>query len=255
MDHRQRVQREFAAQAEAFAASLSLRQKESINHILSASGVQADDVVLDACCGPGLLSVAVAPIVGRLVALDLTERMLDLARQRCRDAHACNVEFACGDIDSIPYPDGHFDASFCRLALHHLEDPIRAVAELRRVTRRRGMVVLADIVTSENKVEAGLHNALETLRDPSHVRAMPISELHGIVRQLDLQVVSDRVWRTRRDFKDWIAITNSPGRADLVLGVMRAYCETGRTAGIELSFHGSESTFVHTWCMLAVRSS
>jgi hypothetical protein len=84
---------------------------------------------------------------------------------------------------------------------------------------------------------------------------MPASELRGIVRQLDLEVVYERVWKMRRNFQDWIAITNSPERAELVLRVMRAYCDAGRQAGIELVFDGPDSSFVHTWCVLAVRSS
>jgi 2-polyprenyl-3-methyl-5-hydroxy-6-metoxy-1,4-benzoquinol methylase len=254
MDHNSRIRAEFARQGESFAASPSVLGEEPIRRIIGAGGVRPDHVVLDACCGPGILSAALALEAARVVALDLTDHMLDLARRRCGDAQLSNVDFVGGHVEETPFPDDHFDASFCRLALHHVEDPQAVVAELGRVTRPGGTIVLADIITSEDAIEASMHNVLEMLRDPSHVRALSVSQLRDIARQLDLLVVLEKTWTVPRDFGDWIAITNSPERADLVLGVMEAYCQMGRTAGIDLHFAGRDSTFTHTWCLMALRA-
>ncbi len=253
MQHKDRIQKEFATQSETLASSPFFTQDQSIAKIVAAAGINESSVVLDACCGPGLVTAGAAKSASKVIALDLTEKMLDLARAHCCDEGLTNVEFACGDIENIPFDDDTFDASMCRFAIHHLEDPIKGIAEMMRVTRPGGKIVIADLVTCENKANAALHNALETLRDPSHTRALPVSELEALAEKLDVEIDSIDGWKSQRGFGEWIKITNTPGRAELVQSVMEAFSLAGRSAGIDLKFAGPDSTFVHTICMLTLK--
>jgi demethylmenaquinone methyltransferase/2-methoxy-6-polyprenyl-1,4-benzoquinol methylase len=101
--------------------------------------------LLDAGCGLGVDIAALAPRVrpgGAVVGLDLSERMLGLARQRYGEVDA--VEFKAGSVESIPFPDGTFDGAFAMRTLQYLNDPAVGVRELARVTRPGGRVVLVE---------------------------------------------------------------------------------------------------------------
>ncbi len=110
--------------------------------------------------------------------------------------------------------------------------------------------MVADIVTSEKRAEAELHNALETLRDPSHVRALPEPELDGLMNSGGLKTVAKEGWVNEREFGEWIKITNAPEREGPLLVVMKALAEAGVTAGVNLRIYGDKVKFDHRWVLI-----
>jgi SAM-dependent methyltransferase len=206
--------------------------------------------VLDVGCGPGILTVALAPLVDEVVALDLTPEMIAQAKKRGEGLGLKNIRFDVGRAEELPFEDGYFNVVVTRLMLHHLLSPARAVEEIARVTKRGGLLVVADIVTSEKGAEAELHNALETLRDPSHVRALTEPELDGLMNSGGLRVVAKDGWVNEREFGEWIRITNSPEREGPLLVVMRALAEAGLTAGVNLRVAGGKVKFDHRWVLV-----
>jgi ubiquinone/menaquinone biosynthesis C-methylase UbiE len=70
----------------------------------------------------------------------------------------------------LPFEDASFDTVVSRSAVHHFPDPAAAFREMARVVRVGGRVITVDVQSAETADEAALHNALEILRDPSHVR-------------------------------------------------------------------------------------
>ncbi|HKE25139.1 MAG TPA: ubiquinone/menaquinone biosynthesis methyltransferase [Bryobacteraceae bacterium] len=112
-------------------------------------------IVLDLACGTGdfsLLAAGVQPGI-RSVALDITERMLQLARER-------GVERGvCGDACALPFPDGTFDAVFIGYGLRNFPNLKLAVNEIERVTRPGGMLVSLDFFLPANPVSRALYLA------------------------------------------------------------------------------------------------
>lgn len=91
--------------------------------------------VLEVGCGPGELAARVGNELGsNVVALDLSERMVDLARQRGVDARV-------GDAQKLPFEDEHFDCAVAAWMLYHVADLHSALAELHRVLRPEGRLV------------------------------------------------------------------------------------------------------------------
>src|SRR4029079_3322625 len=125
---------------------------------------------LDVACGPGIVVEALARDAGGVVGCDLTPEMLEKARQRCAAAKLTNVRFVPGRAEALPFEDAEFDVVVSRSALHHFLDPAATLREMARVLRPGGRMVTVDVMASEDPAEAALHNALEILRDPSHVR-------------------------------------------------------------------------------------
>ncbi|MFC0531136.1 methyltransferase domain-containing protein [Phytohabitans kaempferiae] len=99
--------------------------------------------VLDVGCGPGTITADLARLVapGRVTAVDTSEAVLDEAR---RTAGLANVEFAVADVHALDFPDGSFDVVHAHQVLQHVGDPVRALAEMRRVCRPGGIVAARD---------------------------------------------------------------------------------------------------------------
>ena len=255
MDFQSRVKEEFARQAERLAVAPAFTDADVLERIRAAVSPTPTTRVLDLGCGPGIVSAALAPSAQEVVAFDLTPEMLEKARQRCREAGLQNVRFDLGRAEQLPFPDGSLDAVVSRLTFHHFPDPQHVLGEMVRVTRPGGRIVVADVVSSENTEEAALHNALEILRDPSHVRMLSPSELHRLIEAAGLHVTAASTWDMGREFEEWIRITSAPERSAPLLTIMRTLAKAGIDAGIDLGFNGKTVVFKHRWLLITAEKN
>ncbi len=103
---------------------------------------------LDVCCGTGDLALELARRVGpngSVVGCDFSERMLDLAREKAARKGAANVRFEWADALKLPYEDGSFDAVTVGFGARNLADLDRGLAEMARVLRPGGRLVILEI--------------------------------------------------------------------------------------------------------------
>lgn len=252
MDNAELVKAEFARQADRFAAASAVTDAALTQRFVAAVGSEPG-LVLDVACGPGIVTAALAPHAREVVALDLTPEMLERARWRCEQAGLANVAFREGSAADLPFEDGSFDAVVTRLSIHHFSAPARAIGEMARVVRGGGLLVLADVVSSEDAQESALHNALEVLRDPSHVRMLPAAELVALVTSAEFTIATRSEWDQTREFGEWAAIAGDPARTGPLRPIMRALATSGSTAGIGLLLAGDRLTFTHHWLMVVAR--
>jgi ubiquinone/menaquinone biosynthesis C-methylase UbiE len=251
MDHLKRVADEFSRQAQTFETYAE--KTDDPSRFRDALGEAARGRLLDVACGPGVVTAALAPTAASVVAFDATEEMLEKARSRCAKAGSGNVEFKRGDAENLPFGDGQFDGVVTRLAVHHFTDPRRALREMFRVLRRGGTAVIVDIVSSQDQVESSLQNAIERLRDPSHVRMLPAAELDACIRQAGFEDIECATWDKDREFEEWMGIVNDPTRAEPLRTVVHALADAGRTAGMGLSIKDGRIVFFHRWRLISAR--
>jgi ubiquinone/menaquinone biosynthesis C-methylase UbiE len=250
MDSQSRVREEFARQADSLAVAPAFTDAEVLEKIRAATGPTKTMRILDLGCGPGIVSAALAPHAKEVVAFDLTPEMLEKARQRGKEAGLTNLRFELGRAEQLPFADGSFAAVVTRLTLHHFPDPRQVMAEMVRVTRSGGKIIVADVLSSEDTDEAALHNALEILRDPSHLRMLSSSQLLGLITGAGLRVTATSTWEMQREFEEWIRITNAPERAKPLFTVMLTLARAGIHAGIDLRFDGKTILFTHRWLLV-----
>ena len=252
-DHDNRVRDEFTRQAETFSASAAITDAALTQRFVDALGDAAKDSVLDVACGPGILSAAIARSARDVTAFDLTPQMLNKAAQRCAEAGVDNVAFREGNAAELPFADATFDAAVTRLSVHHFDRPGRVMSEIFRVLRPGGRFVVADVIASEIPAESELQNAIEILRDPSHVRMLPGSELTALVKQAGFDVESKTTWDKPREFEEWMGIVNDATRVPPLRVVVRALASAGASAGMGLSLDGDKVKFFHRWNLIAAR--
>lgn len=171
--HDSRIIDQFTRQAIPFAqlpAHLS-----AVEVLLELAVPTAADEVLDVACGPGLVACELAPRVRYCEGLDITPAMLEEARRRQAAAGLTNLSWRLGTADPLPYADDSFSLVLTRYSFHHLLEPQRVFAEMLRVCRPGGRVLVADVVQPETKAAA--FDRMERTRDPSHTQALRAGQL------------------------------------------------------------------------------
>jgi SAM-dependent methyltransferase len=184
---------QFTRQAEPFARLPAHSDEKSIRLVRQAAEIGPEDSVLDVACGPGLLACAFARTARHVTGVDLTPAMVEQARALQRAEGLANLAWHVGDVASLPFPDGSFSVAFTRYSFHHLLDPGAALSEMIRVTRPGGRVVVVDVYTSGPE-QAAAYDHVERLRDPSHVRALGLDELTGLLRDAGLADVATTLY-------------------------------------------------------------
>jgi ubiquinone/menaquinone biosynthesis C-methylase UbiE len=114
--------------------------------MLSRSGPQRGDRVLELACGPGGAGLAAAERVGpegQVVLSDVAAEMTSIAAARAASRGLVNVRTATLDLEQIDQPDASFDVVLCREGLMFAVEPDRAVNEIHRVLRPAGRVAIA----------------------------------------------------------------------------------------------------------------
>ena len=169
---------QFTRQAVPFSTAPGIRDEEALRRLVDASGAGPADTVLDVACGPGLVVAAFARVCRHVTGIDLTPAMIDRASTLVTDRGLGNVTLTVGDVLPLPYDDGAFSVVVSRFAFHHFSDPGAVLREMVRVCRPGGRVVVAD--AAPDPAKAAAFNRMERLRDPSHARALSLSELTGL---------------------------------------------------------------------------
>ena len=206
--HNQTIVDQFTRQAIPFATAAAIRNTDALNRIVQLAQAGPDDTVLDVACGPGLLVCAFAKIVRHATGIDLTPAMLEQARKLQAELGLSNITWQPGNVESLPYPNGAFSIVASRFALHHLQNPLAVLKEMRRVCATGGRIVVADSAPAPSKADA--FNRVERLRDPSHVRAFPVEELRRLFAEAGLTEPAVEFYRLEGELDCLLYTSPSP---------------------------------------------
>ncbi len=219
---RERVRTEFTRQAGPMSLAAAFHAEPVLARLSKAVTAIPAGRVLDLACGPGIVAEALAPLASELVGVDATPEMIRLAEGRVSKAGLTNVRFQVALAESLPFGEAEFDVVLTRLSFHHFADVPAVLSEVRRVLRPHGCFILADILSSDQPADAVLHNALERLRDPTHVRMLTRTAFRQALCAAGFEIVSEEVWEQERSFPDWAQIVADPARTEPLHEVMRA---------------------------------
>ncbi|MQA37435.1 class I SAM-dependent methyltransferase [Rugamonas aquatica] len=166
--------------------------------------------VLDLGCGAGHASFAVAPVAKSVTAFDLSEQMLAVVRGAAAERGLDNIATRQGNVASLPFADASFCMVVTRFSAHHWLDVPAALREVKRVLKKGGVLVVIDITAPENALHDTTLQAVELLRDASHVRDYRPSEWLAMLA--DAGFICERAgdWKLEMKFDEWTARMRTP---------------------------------------------
>jgi len=166
----------FARAADKMAARQDERAAALAEQVRTFVQPRGDERALDVGTGAGALAFALAPLVREVVGVDRVPELLALARERA----PANVELVEADATRLPFDDGVFDLAGTLRTLHHAARPELIVAELTRVTRPGGRVLVVDQLAPVDPLDAFALDRFERARDASHTRLLPEIDLRHL---------------------------------------------------------------------------
>jgi ubiquinone/menaquinone biosynthesis C-methylase UbiE len=117
---------------------------EHSRNLLRRAGIGRGNRILEIGCGTGSMTTWLAEQVGaegRVVAVDASDKQLEIARKAAQEAGSTNIEFIRSTVESLELPNDSFDMAYCRLLLMHLKDPSGTLARMKKYLRPRGVIV------------------------------------------------------------------------------------------------------------------
>jgi len=235
---------QFGRQAAHYKTSQAHSAGDSLAVMVALAHLTRTERVLDVATGTGFNAFAFAALARRVVALDLTAAMLAEAGRLAAERSVANVTFVQGVADALPFAASAFDVTTCRIAPHHFPSVPAFLAEVARVTRPGGRVVLGDTSSPEEPALAAWHNRVEALRDPSHVRNYTAAEWRAFAEGAGLTVTAlDTSCCSYLAFGDWVRRGGTdPARVAALRGAFAAP-PPGAAAAFQLQGEGEALTF------------
>ncbi|TAN34824.1 methyltransferase domain-containing protein [bacterium] len=175
---------------------------ERLREVLELAGPLPGDLALDVATGTGNTAFALAPHVRRVVGLDLTKEMLDVARRVSTERGVSNAEWVLGDAARLPFEDETFDLYTVRAAPHHFGDFDACLHEAFRVLKPGRHAAFVDCAASA--AARDLLHEVEVRRDPSHVRSLTLGEWSERLEAAGFEVETAHARELDWDYEAWM---------------------------------------------------
>jgi ubiquinone/menaquinone biosynthesis C-methylase UbiE len=205
MRHDDAISRSFGPQADAYLSSPVHSTGDDLVLLGNAVAQTDNPSVLDLGCGAGHASFAVAPFAREVVAYDLTESMLRVVAAAAAERRLQNIRTQLGSVEKLPFDDAQFDWIVSRYSAHHWKDVRQALREIQRVLKPGGRVCFIDVAGGPQPIFDTHLQALELLRDPSHVRNYTVQEWLSLFQSASFHAEASPPWRLFIEFSSWIA--------------------------------------------------
>jgi ubiquinone/menaquinone biosynthesis C-methylase UbiE len=220
ISHDEQVDRQFGPVAAAYLTSQVHSQGADLGEV--ADKLSGCARVLDVGCGAGHLSFAVAAKAGAVVAADLSPEMLAAVAAEAKRRGLDNLATQQASAEALPFADASFDAVCTRFSAHHWADVRRGVAEMHRVLKPGGRLIVIDVVGPDSALFDTHLQALELLRDASHVRDHSVAEWAGHLAAAGFQIAAHKTWPLRMVFDTWVARMKTPAdRVAVLRGLLK----------------------------------
>ena len=177
---------------------------ERLDHWLQLTG---EERALDVGAGTGAFAFAIAPRVREVVAVELDEALAARARA---DAPR-NVEVVVADGEHLPFERASFDLAGTLRTLHHTPRPELLVAELARVTRPGGTILIVDQLAPADPLVGLDLTRFEHARDPSTTRVLADADLRGLFDSNSLKLLREEVIHEPRDLEAYLDLAGCEG--------------------------------------------
>ncbi len=230
--HDQSVTAQFDPLAQAYLASSVHAEGADLEWVRQwlAADNRADDraddqagaAALDVGCGAGHLGFLLGSCFGSVTLLDPSPSMLATALAEATRLGLKGICAQASKAEELPFEDQRFDLVASRFSAHHWGDVPTALRQMRRVVKPAGRLLLIDLLGDELPLVDSHLQALELLRDPSHVRDYSAAQWRSMIGDAGFTVTVSERWPLRMAFASWVGRMRTPPAAIDALRVVIA---------------------------------
>jgi SAM-dependent methyltransferase len=200
----------YTARASDYVSSVVHSTGEDLDQIEAELRGRGAARILDLGCGGGHVSYRAAPLVAEVVACDVTQSMLDVVAATAAERGLLNIVVRQAAAERLPFEAESFDVVLCRFTTHHWQNMEAGLREARRVLKQGGKAVFVDSITPPDRTLDTHLQAIEVLRDVSHVRNYSTAEWVSALSRSGFAIEGITIRTLRLDFLTWIARTRTP---------------------------------------------
>jgi 2-polyprenyl-3-methyl-5-hydroxy-6-metoxy-1,4-benzoquinol methylase len=201
--HDRNLSEAFDSQASLFERAPVQTDPQALQRLVEAAGFAPGSRILDAGCGPGLVSEAFLKAGCSIVGVDLSAEMIERARRRCAafGDRATFIQTSLFDesLDRL----APFDGAISRYVVHHVVDPSAFLARQVALVRPGGAVVVSDHITDPDPGRADHHRAVERDRDVTHTTNLTAGQLVDLLAAAGLSRIRLEEDEFTLDFDEW----------------------------------------------------
>lgn len=208
--HETVVDCQFGPRAKAYVESAVHSAGEDLDALEILAAKAEPRRALDLGTGGGHVAYRLARHAKRVTATDLSAEMLSAVAAKARADGLTNIETEQSRAEHLSLPDGSFDFIVCRYSAHHWRGFRAGLREARRVATPRSIAVFIDAYSPADPLFDTHLQAIELLRDTSHVRNYTTAEWTAALGDAGFTVRGLRTWQLRMDFPVWIARMRTP---------------------------------------------
>ncbi|SDH59492.1 class I SAM-dependent methyltransferase [Paraburkholderia phenazinium] len=210
MKHHDQVADAFGSTAASYLTSHVHATGADLQTLAASIAATPGATVLDMGCGAGHASFAAAQHAQAVVAYDIAPQMLATVAAAAKERGLDNIRTQQGAAETLPFDDASFDWVISRMSAHHWHDVPKALAEVRRVLKPGGRVLFIDIAGIDHPLLDTHIQAVEVLRDASHIRDYRADEWLAYFAAAGFKATIRERWRLPIEFASWVARMRTP---------------------------------------------
>lgn len=237
--HEKVVEAQFGPRANAYVESAVHAQGADLEALEAIVRDVRPERALDLGAGGGHISYLLAPHAGTVTAADLSPDMLAAVAATARQKGLSNIETVQAPAERLPFDDGSFDFLACRYSAHHWRDLDGGLRQARRVLKGGCRAVFIDACSPGPALLDTHVQAVELLRDTSHVRDYSVSEWAAALTRSGFGLANCRTWRLRMDFPVWTARMSTPEANVRAIRALQAAASAETKAHFAIEADGS----------------
>lgn len=212
LSHAGKTKEQFGKTANAYLSSTVHSQGSDLVAVAEMFANAADATVLDLGCGAGHLSFTIAPHVKSVVACDLSSEMLAVVDAEAQRRGMNNITTTWAHAQQLPFADAGFDWVCTRYSAHHWMEVTQAIKEIHRVLKPGGTLIVIDTFSPAIPLLDTHMQAIELLRDGSHVRNYSFAEWSAMLEAQAFQIEASKSWKISIEFKSWVERMQTPSQ-------------------------------------------
>ncbi len=201
---KQTIRKQFNAQAAKFSNWSVTQNLEYMQRYYEFCGIKSDDTLLDVACGTGEYAIFCARKIKAVSGVDLSDKMIEIARQNAEALQLENISFVARDVFELPFESGLFSIVNSKSAFHHFSDYKTILGEMKRCCENDGKISVQDIAAYEDPDVNHYFESLESLIDISHHKTLSHAFISRLFSDKKIEIIRSQVVNIELNFYEYM---------------------------------------------------